>query len=125
MPIRMDFTDVGSGNFEPFPVGEAVPATIYNITQKTGKDSGNPYLEFEFKVSGGNRKAWRNYSLQPNALWALKTTLVDLGYDKESLEAEFDLEPKELLGMDVELYFGPEREYNGRKTQDVDKVLAG
>src|SRR5688572_7704264 len=120
MPIRINFEGVTDGNFQPFEVGRPVEATVFNITSKVGKDSNKPYLEFEFQLMSGNRKAWRNYSLQPNALWALKQLLVDLGVDPEDLVGDFEFEPNDVLGKSVELYFGPEREYNGRKTQDVD-----
>jgi hypothetical protein len=125
MPIRVNFEGVSTDNtFAPWDINTPIEFTIFNITVREGKDSGKPYLEFEFKHSDSNRKAWRNYSLQPNALWALKQLLVDLGTDPEDLEGEFDFEPNDVLGSRVNLFFGQEREYNGRKTQDVDRVVA-
>lgn len=119
MPVRtFDFTGTGGG-FEPWPEEEGVPFTIFNIEYKNAKSSGQPMVVFEFKHVGSNRKAWRNFSLQPQALWGLKEFLVNLGIDETELEGKFDFDSDEFLGEEVELYFSAPREFNGREVQDV------
>lgn len=121
--VKINFEGVETvRKFEPWEQGVGHDFTIFNIESKTAKSSGNPMLEFEFKHQGSNRKAWRNYTLTPEALWALKQLLVSLGVSEEDLEGEFDFDPKDLLGEDVKLYFGPEKEFNGRMTQDIIKI---
>lgn len=122
-PIKLNFRGVETTTFKPWEQGEGHDFTIFNIQQKQSK-AGNPMLEFEFKHADSNRKAWRNFTLTSEALWALKQLLVDLGTDPEELEGEFDFDPKELLGTEVTLFFGPEKEYNGRPTQDITKIIA-
>lgn len=126
MPIKLNFKGVSSKGFEPFEVGVPLPFTIFNITQEVGKESKQPYLKFEFQMSGGKRKAWRNYSLQPQSLFMLKNLLVQLDYEEEDLEAEdFDFNPTDILGREVYLTFGPEKEGdNGFTSQEIVKVKA-
>lgn len=126
VPIKLDFTGVSTNGFTPFPEKEPQKFTIFNISQEKGKESGAPYLKFEFKQSGGNRKAWRNFSLQPGALWALKKLLVDLDYDEDELETDFEFETADVLGREVLLVFGPERQIPGsdRMSQEVESVTA-
>lgn len=126
MPIKLNFEGVTTEGFAPWPENTDIPFTIFNITQEKGKDSGAPYLKFEFKQVGGNRKAWRNFSLQPGALWALKKLLVELDYDEDALEADFEFEPADVLGRAVNLTFGPERPIpnSSKKSQEVESVTA-
>jgi len=122
MPIRLNFEGVSTQGFTPWPVKTPIEFTIFNISQEKGKDSGEPYLKFEFKQAGSNRKPWRNFSLQPSALWALKKLLVDLGIDEEELSGDFEFDFADVLGDTVYLQFGPEREYNGKVYQEVISV---
>ena len=122
MPIKLNFEGVTTTGFQPWPVKEPIEFTIFNISLEKGKESGEPYLKFEFKHTESNRKAWRNFSLQPGALWALKKLLVDLGVEQEELEGDFEFEPKDILGKTVTLKFGPEREYMGKMSQEVISV---
>jgi hypothetical protein len=119
MVIKLDFSNVQT--FGPRDPGN-YPATISKIEQKVGKDSGKPYLEFEFNVEAGG-KAWRNYSLQDNAIWAIKSLLISLGVPEEKLNKSFSLEPRELVGKQVVLVIAT-REYNGRQSDEVTDVLS-
>lgn len=96
------------GQFEPMPAGE-YEGLIKSVEVKHGKTSGKPYLSVcleltEADVSG--RRAYSNYSLQPQALWKLKELLLELGWDEAQLEAELDLEPAELMGTPVTVELG-------------------
>lgn len=122
MPILLDFSQSQDTQFEPWPVGEPQEFTIFGIEQKVGKDSKQPYLEIAFKHADSNRRAWRNFSLQPQALWALKRLLIELGADKDDFTGTFDFEPNDYLGLPVLLTFGPETEYNGQTRQEVVDV---
>lgn len=126
MPIKLNFEGVSAaGTFEPWPVREELNFNIFNISQEVGKESREPYLKFEFKQVGSNRKAWRNYSLQANSLSFLKRLLVDLEYDEEALEGDFDFDPADILGREVIITFGPEKtDKNGRKSQEIVTVSA-
>lgn len=123
-PIRLNFEGVSTDGFTPWEEKVDHEFTIFEIKPDKGQDSGEPYLKFTFKQVGGNRKAWSNFSLQPQSLWRLKKLLVDLGYDEDSLESEFEFDPEEILGKTVLLRFGPQREFNGKKNQDVVAVTA-
>jgi hypothetical protein len=124
-PIRVNFTGVRTDGFEPFPVGEPLHFTIYNIKEAKSK-AGNDKLTFEFKAVEGNRRAWRDFSLMPTALWGLKRLLVELGVSAEDLEGEFDFDPNDILGREVILTFGPERPIPGstKMGQDIDEITA-
>ena len=121
MAIKLDFSNTGDSTFEPLPAG-LYPATVFDIKQKVGKDSGQPYLEFTFALSDQNgRRAWSNYSLQPAALWKLKSTLLALGVPAKSLEGNFELDPKDLLGRECVLELIVDS-WQGKATNSVNEV---
>ena len=126
MGLRVDFTNVGSG-FEPIPDGE-YEATVYSCEVKTGQTSGQPYLNWQFKLQGGEfdgRRVFYTTSLQPQSLWNLKKLLIALGYNAEDLKGSFDLEPimSEVPGMECVVVIGHE-EYNGETRDRVLDVKA-
>jgi hypothetical protein len=89
------------GSYEPLEEG-IYGASVMSIEQKRGRESGKPYLEFTFLLRDLNgRRLWRNYSLQPNALWALKTDLVKLGIEVPDGVFQFDTD--EALNKDCKL----------------------
>ena len=124
MPIRVDFTGVETGgDFELLPEG-MYPATVFEIKEKVAKESGKPMLEFTFKlVNQNNRRMWANYSLQPSALWKLKSTLLALGIPPKKLEGELEFEPQDLLGREciLEVTIGT---WNGKQSNEVKDVHA-
>jgi hypothetical protein len=119
--IQLDFTGVQDSGFEPFPAGEPIEFTLFAINDKKSQ-KGDPMLEFEFKAVENNRRAWRNFVLLPQALWALKKALVEMGVPKEDLQGTFKLDPKKLLGTHVMLTFSEPSDYNGRQVQNIDRI---
>jgi len=126
MPIKLNFegVNVDGGGFEPWPVRTPVEFTISKIEPKIGRDSGKPYLEFEMNHVGSKRKAWSNFSLQPQALWMLKRLLLSLGIPREELEGDFDLEPRDLIGKTVYILFDELRPsaYDGKERQEIIEI---
>ena len=126
MGLRVDFTNVESG-FEPIPEGE-YEATVYSCEVKTGQTSGQPYLNWQFKLQGGEfdgRRVFYITSLQPQSLWNLKKLLIALGYNAEDLKGSLDLEPimAEVPGIECVVVIGHE-EYNGETRDRVLDVKA-
>lgn len=112
--IELDFTGSSDSEttFEALEPG-VYPAHIYNITKKVGVESGKPYLAFEFNLDStenpslGKRRAWDNYSLQPQALWKLRDLLKHFGYGTDELKGRIDFDPNEWKGKPVDLVLGP------------------
>jgi hypothetical protein len=113
---------------------KAVPAGTYEavLTEQkifTAKSSNQEAIALTFTIQDENfpehegRKQWRNYSLQPQALWALKKSLVDLGCDPEELEGTVDLEEVigQLIGNKCLIEVGV-RMYEGEERNEVRKV---
>ena len=122
-PIKVNFTGVNADNvFEPWPVGEAIPFTVFNIKEGQSK-TGNDKLTVEFQQVGTKRKTWEDYSLLPQALFKLKRLLIDLGVDKDDLEGDFDFDPKDVLGKEVLITFGPERAIPNSDKMGQDKRI--
>jgi hypothetical protein len=119
----IDFTGVKSG-FELIPEGQQ-NVTVFAVEQKTSITSGFPYLNWTLKIQGGEhdgRKMFYTSSLQPQCLWSLKATLINLGYTKEQLEGQFNLDTTELLGRECVAVVVHE-EYKGEMRDHVDKLL--
>jgi len=124
MGIRVDFTNVGDGSFAPLPEGK-YEATVFEVEQRVSQNSGQPYLNWQFKIMGGEydgRRAFYMTSLQPQALWKLKQTLSRLGYTKEELEGAFELDLTDLPGKECTILIGHEQ-YNGETRDRVLDVL--
>jgi hypothetical protein len=141
MPITIDFEGVNSEGFAPIEDG-TYAATVTGVKAANARSSGKPMLEMEFTLEPGenkalaNRKLWRNYSLQPNALWNLKQTLVRLGI--EVPDGELALEPDEIIGKKCQLVVSLKDAWDNaqeadpdnpgqtrtKKQNDVDEVLS-
>ena len=97
----------------------AIPEGTYSLVvnqveQKTSRE-GNPMIAFEFEVSEGPHKGaklFENCSLQPQALFKLKSVLMALGM--EIPNKAFDLNLKDLIGLECEVEVGHET-YEGKK----------
>lgn len=64
------------------------PAQLTDFTNGISQ-KGQPTVNVEWTLIGmGNRKAWRTFSLQANALWSLRKALVAMGCDAELLASE-------------------------------------
>lgn len=98
---------------------KTIPEGVYTLvvdsaTQKSSQ-GGNPMIVFEFSVAEGKyqgSKLYENCSLQPQALFKLKSVLIALGLD--ILNKAFDLDLKDLIGMTCEADVGHEV-YEGKK----------
>ena len=98
---------------------KAIPEGTYEVvvneaTQKDSRD-GNPMIAFEFEVTEGAHKGaklYENCSLQPQALFKLKSVLLALGMDIPN--KAFDLNLRDLVGLTCEVEVGHEV-YEGKK----------
>ena len=98
---------------------KAIPEGTYEVvvneaTQKNSRD-GNPMIAFEFEVAEGAHKGaklYENCSLQPQALFKLKSVLLALGMDIPN--KAFDLNLRDLVGLTCEVEVGHEG-YEGKK----------
>ena len=97
MAIRLDFSNIEGGEFEPIPAGDYL-VEIEKCEAKTSS-SGNDMLTMTFNVVEGDyagRKIFDNYVLTEKALWKLKSLFVALGEDVDGI-LEFD--PSDLIGQ--------------------------
>lgn len=98
---------------------KAIPEGTYEVVvneanQKSSRD-GNPMISFEFEVTEGAHKGaklYENCSLQPQALFKLKSVLLALGMDIPN--KAFDLNLRDLIGLTCEVEVGHEV-YEGKK----------
>lgn len=98
---------------------KTIPEGVYTLvvdsaTQKSSQ-GGNPMIVFEFSVAEGKyqgSKLYENCSLQPQALFKLKSVLIALGLDIPN--KAFDLDLKDLIGLTCEADVGHEV-YEGKK----------
>ena len=98
---------------------KAIPEGTYEVVvnganQKDSRD-GNPMIAFEFEVTEGAHKGaklYENCSLQPQALFKLKSVLMALGMDIPN--KAFDLNLRDLVGLTCEVEVGHEV-YGGKK----------
>ena len=98
---------------------KTIPEGTYTLvvdsaTQKSSQ-GGNPMIAFEFEVAEGAHKGaklYENCSLQPQALFKLKSVLIALGM--EIPNKAFDLDLKDLIGLTCEAEVGHEV-YEGKK----------
>lgn len=98
---------------------KTIPEGVYTLvvdsaTQKSSQ-GGNPMIVFEFSVAEGKyqgSKLYENCSLQPQALFKLKSVLIALGMNIPN--KAFDLDLKDLIGMTCEAEVGHET-YEGKK----------
>lgn len=97
MAIRLDFSNIEGGEFEPIPAGDYL-VEIEKCEEKMSS-SGNNMLAMTFNVVEGDyagRKIFDNYVLTEKALWKLKSLFVALGEDVDGI-LEFD--PSDLIGQ--------------------------
>ena len=98
---------------------KAIPEGTYEVvvneaTQKNSRD-GNPMIAFEFEVAEGAHKGaklYENCSLQPQALFKLKSVLLALGMNIPN--KAFDLNLRDLVSLTCEVEVGHEV-YEGKK----------
>lgn len=100
--VTIDFTGVEAGGGSVlFPEGPQL-FEVAEITEEEGSDSGQPYLAFVLKAVDGKyegKKAYDNFSLQPQALWKLRGFMEASGIEVE--DGEMDLDLDEMIGKIV------------------------
>lgn len=123
MGLNLDFTNV-QGGFDTVPKG-TYAAVVYAVEQKYSNTSGQPYLNWQFKIQGGEqngRIVFDATSLQPKALWKLKAHLKAID-PSLSLDGMCDLDTDELLGSECRVVVDHEM-YDGEPRARVKKLLA-
>lgn len=86
---------VADGRYKAYPV---------ECEEKEGESSGEPYLAFKWKITSKEAKnatLYDNCSLQPQALWRLKTLLEAM--DMEVPDGVMEIDPDDLIGEDHEI----------------------
>lgn len=129
MSIKLDFSNVTGGNFEPIPADDYV-VEIEKVENRTAK-SGNEMLSLTFNVMEGEyegRKIFDLYVLTEKALWKLKDLLVAVGVDTEGM---VDLDIDDLVGevfvANIEIQesqgYDPQNRIKQHKPLDEDRVI--
>lgn len=109
--VNVDLSGVET-NRKAIPEGEYT--VVVNSAEMTESQSGNPMIKFEFEVTEGKNKGaklYENCSLQPNALFKLKSLLIGLGFSIP--KKAFDLDLNELVGLTCDVEVGHEK-YEGK-----------
>lgn len=109
--VNVDLSGV-EANRKAIPEGEYT--VVVNSAEMTESQAGNPMIKFEFEVTGGKSKGaklYENCSLQPNALFKLKSLLIGLGFSIP--KKAFDLDLNELVGLTCDVEVGHEK-YEGK-----------
>lgn len=109
--VNVDLSGVET-NRKAIPEGEYT--LVVNSAEMGESQSGNPMIKFEFEVSEGKHrgtKLYENCSLQPQALFKLKSLLVGLGFSIP--KKAFDLDLTELVGLTCSVEVGHEK-YEGK-----------
>lgn len=96
--VDVDLSDVESGGLVP---EGAVVATVKEVTQEEGADSGAPYLAWKFKTDHGT--LFHNTSLQKQALFNLRNLLEALNVEIPDTAMQLDLDEMEGLSCIAEV----------------------
>lgn len=117
--MEVDFT--GVEGIEAIPDGR-YPAIVAVVEEKTSaKDK--PYISWQFEIAEGEykgRKMFNNTSLQPQALWKVKETIVALGIPIKGNKIKIN--DNDLIGLTCDLMIG-QREWEGQMRNEVRQVL--
>lgn len=123
-------------NFSNAPKFDNIPPGRYNAkfeeyeNDVAGTD-GSDMVKMTYIITEEGeykgRKAFRNLSLKPTALWMFKRTCIALGIDEAVFDTEEDLDTDEILddavGADCRLVI-KERTWEGEKRSEIRSVLA-
>lgn len=106
---------------------KTIPEGTYTLTVNAANhknsSNNNPMIAFEFEVADGPYKGvplYENCSLQPQALFKLKSVLEALGF--EIPNKAFDLNLRDLIGLTCEVEVGHEV-YEGKKRARILEYL--
>lgn len=109
--VSLDLSGVET-NRKAIPEGQYT--VVVNSAEMAESQAGNPMIKFEFEVTDGKNKGaklYENCSLQPNALFKLKSLLIGLGFSIP--KKAFDLDLNELVGLTCDVEVGHEK-YEGK-----------
>lgn len=118
--LEIDFEGVESGGG-----ARAIPDGTYAVkvkkvpTREEGADSGEPYLSWQFTVTKGKFKGatiFDNTSLQPQALWKLKSLLEAMG--EEVPDSTMRMVLSEYVDRELQVEITNE-DYNGKDRSRV------
>ena len=117
--VSVDFTGVKSGG-ATIPDGRYA-AKIIAVEMKEGKESGEPYVELTWEITSekcnGREAKFDNYSLQPQALWRLKSLLEAMEFEADG---ETDIDFDEIISDGTECII----EITGQKSDSGDRTYA-
>ena len=113
-----DLTQVETG-FKEIAEGRHT-VSVENAEIKESQ-TGNPYISFEFQPEGESGKIFHNSSLQPHALFNLKSVLQALGFGIP--DKAFDLDLTELIGLECEVEVTHEV-YEGKKRPRITEFYS-
>lgn len=128
MSTVIDFSNVA--DMAAVPTGEYV-CVLSGIDVKDTKSGDSKYAAVAFTIADdeyeeyNGRKLFRNYSLKPDALWALKQMMIAADADPDIFTGAFDIEEeiKALFGNKV--FVGvTQEEYQGEARARVGKIRA-
>ncbi len=100
--VSVDFTDVESRVLLP---EDEYEVKVDSITLQTSKESGEDYLEWLFRTQNvdedryDKQPLYYNTSLQPQALWNLRSLLETLDVDVP--DGPMDLEFEDIIGLEM------------------------
>ena len=123
MGLIIDFTGVSTGP-EVIPEG-TYNARVFEAELRTSVNSGSPYINWTFRIDGGEYDGRRLFfvtSLRKDALWNLKRTLKALRFEG-NLDGQVDLgDLDNFLGRQCRIVVGVEA-YMGEQRNRVLRVL--
>lgn len=123
MGLIVDFTGVSTGP-EVIPEG-TYNARVFDVELRTSANSGSPYINWTFRIDGGEYDGRRLFfvtSLRKDALWNLKRTLKALRFEG-NLDGQVDLgDLDNFLGRQCRIVVGVE-DYMGEQRNRVLRVL--
>jgi len=120
--VKVDFTGVKVGGAR-VPDGD-YRARVVDIAERVSENSGQPYLNWELEIVGGEYDGSTIYhttSLQKHALFNLRATLEALGLDVPESAMEIDLDA--LIGLEMGVTVEVQ-EVQGRKRSRVVDVFS-
>jgi len=123
--MQIDFTGVES-DFAALPNG-TYDCIFESYKFDTAKSSGEPKVNVVYEITEEpyqKRKFWKDYSLQPQALFAIKGACIALGADPAELTGKVDLDVvlTELRGNPCRVVVTTEN-YEGKDRNRVKTVL--
>lgn len=127
MPV-IDFSNVKDNVIDPGEYTVTLTASEYVAESKSSK---KPYMKFEMTVSDeentafNGRKVFRNFSLQPQSLFAIKQAMIAFDADADIFEdpsgLDLEEEVRSLYGNQAIVVITNE-EFDGRMQNRVGKI---